>query len=219
MSPASLSSYADTLRRADPEDFGHLPLYLVDRADVPDLAWPDDAAAYTAVATDLELQPHLEAIGQWCGRGLAMVVDIDGVREDHLAGLIIHEAGHWLTGPLPSGLVAVRSLCTTAGWQADTESLADFLATVPQLPATTAWADHGSDFIRAALHLWSRWQPAFPLDVLPVAGGQYDLSPLWLYYFKCDTELAQHRSGSIRDILATPEPAGFAALSRLDTEG
>jgi hypothetical protein len=223
MSPASLSQYADTLRRADPEDFGHLPLYLVDRADVPDLAWPGDAGGFTSEFLDVDLQPHLTAISAWAGRGYAMCLDLPQFPDpDSVLAIVIHEAAHWLLQPEPTEayLDSLADLCRAVGWREDVEPMWSFFKShgdaPPVGPPPPPWDNHDSAFVRGALHLRYRLQPMLPLAV---AGDRYGLSPLFAYYFRLSDELLAHPTGSIRSILATPEPAEFAALFLADITG
>jgi hypothetical protein len=223
-----LSPYADMLRRACPEDFGHWPIYIVDRVTVPALAWPGGAGAFTSCTLDMDLREHLVAIGAWAGRGYAMVIDVSVFpTAESLLSIVVHEAAHILLQPEPEPiedyLAGLADLCKAAGWKDEEETIWSFFKSCgdapPVGPPPPPWDNHESGFIRAALHLWARFRDVLELRSLNVAGAHYDLTILPAYESKLEDELLAHPTGSIRSILATPEPAGFAALSRLDTEG
>ncbi len=68
--------YCDLLRQACLEDFGQVPLYLVDKHDVPERFSLEGCGGCTSPAMDLDLQPMLESAGLWRGRGYLMAVDV-----------------------------------------------------------------------------------------------------------------------------------------------
>ncbi len=219
MTHPALAHLTAELRETSPDDFGpSVPVYVLGRDELPEEHWQDGSLAH--VCFDLELQPFLESRGAWIGRGYAAAFDLERIPPNELAGVFMHEASHWLCGsdPLGSNDSEMR-LATAAGWRPAEEPLAEFLQHIgpPDESGLPPWEQHGLQFIRAAMHLWGRFEGRVPLASLRLGGPQYGLSDWRVYRGRLEEEVYQHRTGSIRSVLATPCPPKAVELFELDT--
>lgn len=213
----SLCSMAvNILRSGNPIDFPkHRPVYVLRVSQFPAYGaknlTPGEWTAHAGADLDLRLQPILRGLGQWQGRGFAMVLDDTGAELCHVNGLeqlptilgiVVHEAGHYLESescPVREGPAAVRRNSTP---------------TMQRYHGT----DHGLRFVRSTLHLWNRCQSALPFDVdhCRCAGDRYRMSPVRDYVNALGSELITRRGESIVGILKSQPPSAAMDLFESD---
>lgn len=214
MTHPALAQLTDELRARCPEDFRDATIYTFTRDELPQEHWFPGSVAH--VLLDVEIQPWLGSLGVWNGRGYAAAFDLAQLPGDALPGVYCHEAAHWLCGLLPTANSEHR-LAAVAGWNDSKEPLADFLKSIDRPPMLWPWDEHGLDFIRAGLHVWSRFDGLTSLAGLRLAGPRYGLSDFRAYRQRFDDELCQYRTGSIRELLKTPCPTEAVQLFEYDT--
>jgi hypothetical protein len=97
--------WATRLRTLFAAELAAREIYLVDTLDSGPAfrtryAYGDDVLAFTACAIDLDLQPRLQSLGLWRGRGFVIVVPdlfrLTLLRTADQLGVLLHEFAHCL---------------------------------------------------------------------------------------------------------------------------
>ncbi len=108
----NVDACADLLRFITGPELESMPIYICMSRDLPrGRGRESTGAALTHSSLDLMLKGHLENIGQWKGRGAAMILvseyfaNVPSLRRfTHACETVLHEASHWFARPawLPS---------------------------------------------------------------------------------------------------------------------
>jgi hypothetical protein len=137
------------------------PVYIVDAKDVDDERLLSSGwIACTGWLMDLQLRPTLERLGQWRGRGFAMLIRPEllpsGFR--FVAGCVLHEYAHFVEDynearyrkPIPRWTKAEARKADEFN-----SAVANFIATsaLPAQAELPRWSGHELPFVRAAAHL------------------------------------------------------------------
>jgi hypothetical protein len=223
----TLTEAGDRLRRLLPLDLPPtVSVYLVGGYEVPIefRCLSPGCLAYTKDALDLQLQPDLEALGRWTGRGFAAVVTNTGLLysdPDVLMATLLHEAAHRWATP--------RSVLHRP--YEEWPELVHFFAERPK-PETPQrveqeekcrrdrpWELHEWKFIRAALHVEHRARGmGFEGHVSSIAGAQYGLSPVDAYREALADEPARLAGIPLFEAMLVAPPAALPALFDRDVE-
>jgi hypothetical protein len=207
------------LRSIVPE-LGGVPLYLRSASEIPAGHSLRNAAAWTGWNIDLVLKPHLQASGEWHGRGAAIIVSQswDSFPETLQRGVLLHEVSHvlsnwgsWNDDPSELSLVEELSLIPGGIEFLDESHLAVHGAERYDKAATIR-RQHGLAFVRAGLHLWARCCWEIPLRNLLLFADSYSLGDDRTSSAIKALRQEIDAGGNIVEILATNPPAEFHAL-------
>ena len=159
-----LDSCAQLIRLVDP--LMNKPLYLCSLAEVEDERLRHEGfLARTGCNLDLQLRPHLEALGQWSGRGFASVFRMDLIPSGwrHLAGVALHEYAHFLDVLKDCEILykqrqPVRPMSDAEReWTDVYNAVFDHLVRSGKAEENVpSWHGHDMHFVRACCHLWYR---------------------------------------------------------------
>lgn len=225
--PTLVNEAVEMLRAVEPKTFT-APVYICDGRDIPDgrfNAFLIENRAITGPMVDIDIKDHLEAIGQWLGRGFATVVFPENLesrsfREEFLS-VVLHESVHCLQAmglsapksPIPDiDRAAMKAVRASLAGQRGVDDV--------QLPAWCPW--HGADFIRASLHMEYRASAAgFPvrLGVMGVAGETYGLDDVFRYSDVLRDELWERGHEPLLDVLNDEPPSEFIEFFGHDIRG
>lgn len=223
------------IRAAFPQDFETRPIYIVPRQelDCVDTAGFDassECLGYTSTALDVRLQPHLEGLGRWQGRGFATVI-YEGLHRKPLMSLgqidfalqrtVLHELCHHFESPdhparrQPANkLTKLRGRGPMAGWTQNDRLLMQYVDSFPHLL-------HSSRFVRAAIHVTHRLRAIgcelYPWDLV-LGSGRYDVGRGFAYSVALADEPARRQTESLFDVLADDPPAAFADCAEQDRQ-
>ena len=209
----TLSNCQRLLRSVAGDDLWGQGCYLVPFADIAayePLLRVDYCRAWTSSFLDLMLCDWLSSRGLWIGRGFATVINTDLISPttQDFVGIVFHECAHHICRPLPENIGDDN---LTEFSRACVEAFADSNdGTRPE--QLTPWDDHGLDFVRASCHLAHRVAKVVE-SVRPCHlrfASQYYPLPFNEAAFMTALADELDRTGSIRDILATPAPEAFS---------
>ena len=225
-----MSELVQFCRSIAPE-LARAPLYVIESDGLPaDLAETVSACGFlggTAPRLDLTFR---DAIADWQGRGVAVVLNCPGIRDEaeRVTGtatdqaiavvkrrVLIHELGHVLGERQPPYFAAVESPpppdIAGAMGAARAALVADY--SNPELPP---WHDHGTDWLRATLHLAERARSRglefstrdLIADYVPIPADAY------AFEFELVEEFFESSNEDYEQVKRRPLPARFAHLHR-----
>jgi hypothetical protein len=227
-----LCAEAEGLCRAVAPDVAQRPLYVFLRSDLPSVYQTGDGPeGCTLRHLDLILQPVLERLGRWRGRGPAMVLDPQTIAASaqhrprasrrrafrpSVMGIVLHELAHILSiGPdeadPPVELIAAgRSLLVA--------ELNGIKGPTNGPGAAIPWRWHEWSFIRTVLHLAHRAAllgiKLMPADVFDAS--DYGLSSTWRYLAALGDEPGRLVDRDFAMISMIPPPSVFVELWEAD---
>lgn len=200
------------LRSVAPDDLDGVPIYPVSYRELATFEprfCSSNATAWTSMVADLLLSEYLRGVEQWQGRGFGFAIDLDGLgTPQRILGAALHELAHWLDQK-PDPIVdcpEIRKLFSLKTL-AKVKDSAVAVKHPDEQPAT--WYGHELRFIRASCHLAHRagkQMESLRPSHLRFAGLPYfpDAFNENVFFSAFTGELGA--SGSIRQILSTPEP-------------
>lgn len=192
------------LRKLAPHELRGVPVYVLDKRDVPaHLGGACGADGWTTPTLDLQLRPVIGP--RWRGRGVGLVASGDGMG---LVAVALHELAHALDRPkllaeLPAGL--------------DAAALADH--TARQLAGPTLFtadvmtAHHGPKWCRLALHLACRAGRLNHGPALADVLGYAHLLPYAYHLARVlEDEIEHHLDAPLSHLDNVPMPTAFLDL-------
>lgn len=206
------------LRSVAPDDLADRPVYLLSASDcksVDPRLWCDRHAGWTSAICDLLFAELLIDRGEWRGRGCAIVIDGETLTGQQLAGVALHELGHWIT--YRNSAESVGELDPTGHEskyaQAALEILNDWrLSEDDDDEPAKPWASHESNFVRACCHLAHRVASVLE-SVRPshlVFGQQYFGGTFTESTWMATLADELGTPGPIADIITTDPPQSFS---------
>lgn len=231
MSQCSLEWLAKYLPRTFPADLRGVPCYMLSADQVPpgDL-FPHSFLGFTAGTLSERLQATLGALGMWQGAGFGCVVapEVRQWSRDWQIHLVIHELAHYLIakflrdhGGIDQQEVSQGLLVSAESWNQTAHDLesAGWLRSLGAVPPWLSCGDHGSQFVRVALHVGARVESTgflFDERRSQIAGETYGLSHPGAYRDALRQELWLNRWDTIAELLSRPEPPEFRRLFLAD---
>ncbi|MEO2034395.1 MAG: hypothetical protein ABGZ35_20155 [Planctomycetaceae bacterium] len=160
-------TYKEWLLRLSPE-LGARPLYVVSETELPEWLHVGTATAWTSPDVDLKMREGLESRLRWRGRGSVIVVCPHWftLSENDRLAILAHEAAHLLSSwrdvlPEPDEMGAIQKALLLEGGAELVRT--EFRKRLGNNKFEELFGDdvctneaHGSQFVRAALHLWRR---------------------------------------------------------------
>ena len=178
--------------------------------------------AWTSITLDLTLQPWLESVGEWRGRGFATIVRDDVLRTAaDILDVVLHELAHGIEhASAPAASMQLADLPAMLRMPV-AELPAEWAGTIQSEPAQgKPWAKHGHRFIRAAAHVcWRARSQGYvtTLKNMHVAGTGYGVSPARSYELALGDEPRDCENESIGEVLKRSAPLPFQQLWTKDT--
>lgn len=230
MVPPKFDWLARWMRATFRDELAGRPCYMLAAEQIPAEFRPTNPFwAFTAGTLSERLAEVLQSLQIWQGPGFVCVFSPDAERlsqrqQIHLA---IHELGHYLECEFlrsslridPQEILQALAVPVSKWSQIENQQIATRWKQVGGFPPWLVAGDHGSRFIRVALHMGHRANLkgfTFDPDRATIAGERYGLSHPAVYEQALQAELWKHRCDPIGEILALPEPPEFRRVFLAD---
>jgi hypothetical protein len=158
------STFTTFLRKIVPEA-SDVPLYLLKQSE-SGAEWQSHWLALFGALADLKAQQTLERLGVWSGRGICIVVrdDFDVWSNRCRFGTLLHEMAHAIEFVAEGNAFPERSELSPVARELLGGRESEILQDAGICRSNLVREQHGAEFVRYAMHLYTRARQHIPLS-------------------------------------------------------